>query len=95
MLTPFDRLDGFERRIEAGGAAGALAGQQGQGPAAADPRSAPASGDALQQSIARVAHKVAAWRESRHTSRVLDHSELPTQERPARLEAGAVLRCAE
>jgi len=66
VLTPFDQLGGFERRVE-------------RGP----------SGAEANASIARVGEKVRAMKASRHASKLVDFSELPRPERPAkRVEEG-------
>ena len=59
VLTPFDRLNGFERRVEV-------------------------SAQEEAASIARVAEKIRAAKASRHTTKLVDASELPRHERVAK-----------
>ena len=99
ILTPFDRLDGFERRIERGpwqqqpappsaaaaGEAGDAAGGTSQQHAAA----AAAGGPQTQQhdSIRRVGEAVRAARAARPTSILMDMADLPRRDRPGRCVA--------
>ncbi|KAL4452053.1 hypothetical protein ABPG75_007715 [Micractinium tetrahymenae] len=70
ILTPFDRLDGFERRIERGpGQRGAQQKQQQQ---------------QREESIWRVGEAVRAAKAARPTAVLMDHTELPRPERPMR-----------
>ncbi|PRW57121.1 CHROMATIN REMODELING 8 [Chlorella sorokiniana] len=77
ILTPFDRLDGFERRIERGPR---QAGGGGSDTAAA----AAAGGLEGHESIRRVGEKMRAAQAARPTTMLVDASELPRPERPSR-----------
>ena len=68
VLTPFDRLGGFERRV------------QSDDPSAAAANEAAAAA-ATSASIAKVGHMVKKLRDERHTTKLVDHSELPRKER--------------
>ncbi len=75
ILTPFDRLDGFERRIERG------PGQRGAGPASAQRQG---QEQQREESIQRVGEAVRAARAAKPTAVLMDHSELPRPDRPMR-----------
>jgi hypothetical protein len=88
-VTPFDHLGGFERRIERASAA-AAAGASGAR-SAARPGVAPSGAAARQlqesrlvESTARVAAKFRDIKATRHTTLLVDRSELPAPQRAAR-----------
>jgi hypothetical protein len=70
-LTPFDRLGGFERRVE--------------GNNAADNAAVPANTHEIQAaSIAKVGEQVRRQRAERHTTKLVDSSKLPRTQRHAK-----------
>lgn len=79
ILTPFDRLDGFERRIERGPR------QRGSGPDSTQQQ----QGEQQQreESIRRVGEAVRAAKAARPTAVLMDHTELPRPDRPMRWAA--------
>lgn len=70
VLTPFDRLGGFERRVEAGNADNATA--------------ATSTHEIQAASIAKVGEQVRRLRAERHTTKLVDISELPRPQRHAK-----------
>jgi hypothetical protein len=63
VLTPFDQLDGYERRVKGGTQPAGGAGPSGRPPV-----------DAAYEKVSRQMREI---REARHTSRLMDPSDLP------------------
>lgn len=82
VLTPFDSLDGFQRRVERGpGPAQRQRQQQQQGAQGVAGDTAAA---VEQESIARMAEKVRALKAARPTTKLMEAEDLPQPERPTR-----------
>lgn len=95
ILTPFDRLDGFERRIERGprARAGSAAGQTAQREQQGGSAGAAAAGLEGHESIRRLGEKMRAAQAARPTTMLVDASELPRPERPTRCGCWARRLC--
>ncbi|PSC71103.1 CHROMATIN REMODELING 8 [Micractinium conductrix] len=80
IITPFDRLDGFDRRIERGPRQQQQAQQQQQQAQRLEQQ----QGLEQHESMRRVGEAVRAAKAARPAAVLMDHTELPRPERPAR-----------